>query len=60
MPSHQGQRYHVEDLDFDKRKAYVKPVNVDYFMAVQPLRASERNIWFVVCAWVDGDAPLDV
>jgi DEAD/DEAH box helicase domain-containing protein len=28
---HQGQQYHVERLDFDKRKAYVKPVNVDYF-----------------------------
>ena len=27
---HQGQQYHVEQLDFDKRKAYVKPVNVDY------------------------------
>src|ERR1700716_2933607 len=28
---HQGQQYHVERLDFDKRKAYVKPVKVDYF-----------------------------
>lgn len=28
---HQGQQYHVEHLDFEKRKAYVKPVNVDYF-----------------------------
>ena len=28
---HQGQQYHVEHLDFDKRKAYVKPVKVDYF-----------------------------
>ena len=28
---HQGQQYHVEWLDFDQRKAYVKPVNVDYF-----------------------------
>jgi DEAD/DEAH box helicase domain-containing protein len=28
---HQGQQYHVEHLDFDKRKAYVKPVSVDYF-----------------------------
>ena len=28
---HQGQQYHIERLDFDKRKAYVKPVNVDYF-----------------------------
>jgi DEAD/DEAH box helicase domain-containing protein len=28
---HQGQQYHVERLDFDQRKAYVKPVNVDYY-----------------------------
>jgi DEAD/DEAH box helicase domain-containing protein len=28
---HQGQQYHVEQLDFEQRKAYVKRVNVDYF-----------------------------
>lgn len=28
---HQGQQYHVERLDFDQRKAYVKCVNVDYY-----------------------------
>ncbi len=28
---HQGQQYHVDHLDFDQRKAYVKPVNVDYY-----------------------------
>ncbi len=28
---HQGQQYHVERLDFDARKAYVKPVSVDYY-----------------------------
>jgi DEAD/DEAH box helicase domain-containing protein len=28
---HQGQQYQVERLDFEQRKAYVKPVNVDYF-----------------------------
>jgi DEAD/DEAH box helicase domain-containing protein len=28
---HQGQQYHVERLDFDRRKAYVRPVDVDYF-----------------------------
>ena len=28
---HQGQQYHVERLDFDERKAYVKQVNVEYF-----------------------------
>jgi DEAD/DEAH box helicase domain-containing protein len=28
---HQGQQYHVEKLDFEQRKAYVKAVNVDYY-----------------------------
>ncbi|HEY5176670.1 MAG TPA: DEAD/DEAH box helicase [Terriglobales bacterium] len=28
---HQGQQYHVERLDFGKRKAYVKRVDVDYY-----------------------------
>ncbi|MGA9593060.1 MAG: DEAD/DEAH box helicase [Candidatus Acidiferrales bacterium] len=28
---HQGQQYHVERMDFDQRKAWVKPVNVDYY-----------------------------
>ena len=28
---HQGQQYHVERLDFEQRKAYVKRVNVDYY-----------------------------
>jgi DEAD/DEAH box helicase domain-containing protein len=28
---HGGQQYHVERLDFDERKAYVKSVNVDYY-----------------------------
>ena len=28
---HQGQQYHVERLDFEARKAYVKPVDVDYY-----------------------------
>ena len=28
---HQGQQYHVEKLDFNQRKAYVKSVNVDYY-----------------------------
>jgi DEAD/DEAH box helicase domain-containing protein len=28
---HQGQQYHVDRLDFDRRKAYVRPVNVDYY-----------------------------
>jgi DEAD/DEAH box helicase domain-containing protein len=28
---HEGQQYHVERLDFDERKAYVKRVNVDHY-----------------------------
>jgi DEAD/DEAH box helicase domain-containing protein len=28
---HAAQQYHVERLDFDQRKAYVKRVNVDYY-----------------------------
>ncbi len=28
---HSGQQYHVERLEFEQRKAYVKRVNVDYF-----------------------------
>jgi DEAD/DEAH box helicase domain-containing protein len=28
---HGGQQYHVDRLDFEQRKAYVKPVNVDYY-----------------------------
>ena len=28
---HQGQQYHVDRLDFGQRKAYVKPVKVDYY-----------------------------
>jgi DEAD/DEAH box helicase domain-containing protein len=39
---HQGQQYHVERLDFDKRKAYVKPVNVDHF--TDAIRYSEVRV----------------
>src|ERR1700691_531 len=28
---HQGQQFHVDRLDFDQRKAYVRPVNIDYY-----------------------------
>lgn len=28
---HEGQQYHVEQLDFEERKAYVKRVNSDYY-----------------------------
>jgi DEAD/DEAH box helicase domain-containing protein len=36
---HGAQQYHVERLDFDQRKAYVKKVNVDYF--TQAIRYTE-------------------
>jgi DEAD/DEAH box helicase domain-containing protein len=39
---HQGQQYHVERLDFEKRKAYVKPVNVDHF--TDAIRYSEVRV----------------
>ncbi|HTA52883.1 MAG TPA: DEAD/DEAH box helicase [Candidatus Acidoferrum sp.] len=28
---HQGQQYHVDRLDFDQRKAYVRRVNIEYY-----------------------------
>jgi DEAD/DEAH box helicase domain-containing protein len=28
---HQGQQYHVDSLDFDQRKAYVRRVNIEYY-----------------------------
>ena len=28
---HQGEQYHVDRLDFDQRKAYVRPVDTDYY-----------------------------
>jgi DEAD/DEAH box helicase domain-containing protein len=28
---HEGQQYHVDRLDWDEKKAYVHPVNVDYY-----------------------------
>jgi DEAD/DEAH box helicase domain-containing protein len=36
---HGAQQYHVERLDFDQRKAYVRKVNVDYF--TQAIRYTE-------------------
>src|SRR6202047_148412 len=39
---HQGQQYHVERLDFQQRKAYVKPVNVDYF--TDAIRATQVRV----------------
>ncbi|MFN2464328.1 MAG: DEAD/DEAH box helicase [Candidatus Dormibacteria bacterium] len=40
---HEGQQYHVDRLDWGEKKAYVRPVNVDYYTdadraaSVQPL-----------------------
>ena len=58
---HQGQQYHVEHLDFDKRKAYVKPVNVDYFTdairytQVRVLEVAEEEAIAGPAARVHGD-----
>lgn len=58
---HQGQQYHVEHLDFDKRKAYVKPVNVDYFTdairytQVRVLEVAEEQTIARPAARVHGD-----
>ena len=46
---HGGQQYHVEQLDFKERKAYVKQVDVDYYTAairytqVRVLEATETS-----------------
>src|ERR1700676_2968188 len=46
---HQGQQFHVDRLDFDQRKAYVRPANVDYFTdairytQVRALEIAEQN-----------------
>src|SRR5207253_10824536 len=58
---HQGQQYHVERLDFDKHKAYVKPVNVDYFTdairytQVRVLEIAEEEVIRGPAARVHGD-----
>jgi DEAD/DEAH box helicase domain-containing protein len=58
---HQGQQYHVEHLDFDKRKAYVKPVQVDYYTdairdtQVRVLEVAEEQAFAGPAARVHGD-----
>ena len=58
---HQGQQYHVEHLDLDKRKAYVKPVNADYFTdairytQVRVLEVAEEDAIAGPAARVHGD-----
>jgi len=58
---HGGQQYHVERLDFDQRKAYVKRVNVDYYTAairytqVRVLEVAEEERIAGPAARVHGD-----
>jgi DEAD/DEAH box helicase domain-containing protein len=58
---HQGQQYHVEHLDFGKRKAYVKPVNVGYYTdairytQVRVLEVAEEETIAGQAARVHGD-----
>jgi DEAD/DEAH box helicase domain-containing protein len=58
---HQGQQYHVDNLDFDKRKAYVRPVNVDYYTdairytQVRVLEVAQEEIIAGPAARVHGD-----
>ena len=46
---HAGQQYHVERLEFDQRKAYVRQVDVDYYTdairytQIRPLEAAEES-----------------
>lgn len=58
---HQGQQYHVEHLDFEKRKAYIKQVNVDYYTdairytQVRVLEVAEEETIAGPAARVHGD-----
>ena len=58
---HQGQQYHVERLDFDQRKAYVKPVRVDYYTdairytQVRVLEVAEEQVMMGPAARAHGD-----
>jgi len=58
---HQGQQYHVEKLDFEQRKAYVKRVDVDYYTdairytQVQVLEVAEEETISGPAARAHGD-----
>src|SRR6516162_1664047 len=52
---HQGQQYHVERLDFEQRKAYVKRVNVDRYTEVRVLEIAEEDPIAGLAARVHGD-----
>ncbi len=52
---HQGQQYHVERLDFEQRKAYVKSVNVDYY--TDAIRYTQvRVLEIAEEEWISGPA----
>ena len=45
---HQCQQYHVDKLDFEQRKAYVRRVNVDYFTdAIRYTQVIENASWAI-------------
>jgi DEAD/DEAH box helicase domain-containing protein len=58
---HQGQQYHVDRLDFDQRKAYVRRVNIDYYTdairytQVRVLEIAEEERIFGPSARAHGD-----
>ncbi len=52
---HQGQQYHVERLDFDERKAYVKRVDVNYF--TDAIRYTQVRVLETAEAARIGEAP---
>jgi DEAD/DEAH box helicase domain-containing protein len=54
---HQGEQYHVDRLDFDQRKAYVRPVNVDYY--TDAIRYTQVRILEVTEEEGIADPPFD-
>ncbi len=61
---HGGQQYHVERLDFEERKAYVKRVEVDYFTdairytQIRPLEVEEEETVHGPALRVHGDVQV--
>ncbi|HXY79487.1 MAG TPA: DEAD/DEAH box helicase, partial [Candidatus Bathyarchaeia archaeon] len=54
---HQGQQYHVERLDFDQRKAYVKPVSVEYY--TDAIRYTQVRVLEIAEEELIADPPSD-
>jgi len=54
---HQGQQYHVEHLDFDQRKAYVKSVSVEYY--TDAIRYTQVRVLEIAEEEGIGDPPLE-